>query len=334
MKWFFTIIICLALAMMLAQSRIAYSDWADCGVADDKAASLSLEKSREYETKNDFVNAYEAAAGAYLDCGGGKHEKAVKSATKRLKRKAAEQLEAKADVKACRYYYLDDATPNADSDRALIKYVKTVAWNKPGDFDRAVSDCYVFAQKTKKELDDMALRNAERVLEKEAGAFGKKPKPDTQASMELLRMADSWFRIIESESKFGPGDIAGSKGRKKVDELTVKRGDALLNSVDYELLEDALNYYSSIENMENRRSKINMAKKNASGLGDESMSKGDFEKAERFYRIAGDGAKANKAQSAYEKQERDKEKASSEAEEKRKSKFKKESKDLEKELGI
>ena len=42
--------------------------------------------------------------------------------------------------------------------------------------------------------------------------------------MELLRMADSWFRIIESESKFGPGDIAGSKGRKRVDELTVKEG--------------------------------------------------------------------------------------------------------------
>ena len=317
--------------MILAQSRIAYSDWADCTAADDKAASLSLKKSQEYENKGDFVSSYEAAAGAYLDCGGGKHEKAVKSAAKRLKRKAAEQLEAKADAKACRYYYLDDVTPNADSDRALIKYAKTAAWNKPEDFDHAVSNCYINDQKTKKELDGIALRNAERVLEKEAGAFGKKPKPDTQASMELLRMADSWFRIIESESKFGPGDIAGSKGRKRVDELTVKRGDALLNSTDYELLEDAHSYYSLIEN---HHDKMKQAKKNASVLGGESMSKGDFEKAERFYRIAGDGAKANKAQSAYEKQERDKEKASSEAEEKRKSKFKKESKDLEKELGI
>lgn len=331
MKRFFTIIIGLVLAMALAQSRIAYSDCEDCTAADDKAALQSLKKSQEYENKGDFVNAHEAARGAYAECCGGKHEKAVESAAKRLKRKAAEQLEAKADAKACRYYYLDDGIPNADSDRALIKHVKTVAWNKPGDFDRAVSSCNIFAQKTKKELDGMALRNAETVLEKEAEAFGKKPKPDTQASRELLRAADLWFCMIESESKFGPGDIAGSKGRKKVDELTVKRGDALLNSIDHELLEDALGYYSLIEN---HHDKMKQAKKNASGLGDESMSKGDFEKAERFYRLAGDNAKANKAESAYEKRERDKEKASVEAEEKRKSKFKKESKDLEKELGI
>ncbi|MFZ3073333.1 MAG: hypothetical protein WA162_08825 [Thermodesulfobacteriota bacterium] len=322
MKRFFTVIICLALAMMFVQSRIAYSDCADCTAADDKAASQSLKKSQEYENKGDFVNAYEAADGAYGDCCGGKHEKALTSEAKRLKRKAAEQLEAKADAKAC-WYYLDGGNSNMDSDRALIKYAKTVAWNKPGDFDSAVSNCRPEDMKTKKELDGIASRNADRALEKEAEAFGKKPKPDTEASRELLRMADSWFRIIDD-----------SKGRKRVDELTIKRGDALLNSTDYELLEDALDYYSSIENMENRRNKMNMAKKNASALGDESMGKGDFEKAERFYRIAGDSAKANKAGSAYEKQERDKEKASAEAEEKRKLKFKKESKDLEKELGI
>lgn len=239
---------------------------------------------------------------------------------KRLNLKFGEQAEKEAHFypEAAKYFHAAESF--ADEDRVMMKYARSAPTNIKvfatafGYFDRDRHDGH--SESDIRKLKAIASAAAAAELKKEDAAFARVSASHANSitaiseSRKHLEIARDWLRFVPEQMK----DVSAR---------AVQRGDKFAAEDGRESLRTALDYYGFAENPGKEKSVRNKARR----LGDEHAKKGETLVAVDFYRIAGDTDKAD-ALDKRSKQERAK------VEQKRQKNFKKESDDLEKELGF
>lgn len=287
-----------------------------------------------------FIEAIEGYYDAYLDCNNDDPlSLSAMEGAKRAGYKLGELQEKKGNLYTGgpengigAFEWFEASTNYADADRVMVKAAKKTedikAFTVFADHFRyrnhnmeslkLKSPGYIFDADNLKELGKEASKRGDAVLVKENEVFGKAQKSRNsgvyQESIELLQLADEWFRILEDPNE------------KKVFERAEIRGDALYANENHESLKFAIIYYALFHNEE----KIERVKTKASMLGDACAKKTDYENAITYYGIADNYAKEKEMSALLEKQERENE----DKEEQRQDKFKKDQVDLERELGL
>lgn len=319
----------LAVLPLIVFSRTASADMEDCGSGAIQASKAGLAKSKKLETQGDYEAAYNSIPDFECHINDNALDGELRAARKRLGPKAAAQIEDKKPKVACELYqeYSDNSNNHQytkDADRVILKYAKSVPFDNPGGFLLCPpSD----DAKLRAELKDIATRNADKVLAKEAARFDEvSSRDELTASKDLLRTAYSWGDIYPIENKSISAKVRG---------VAIKHGDKLKAHDDAKSLELAIDYYDLYNDSEHsNEDKKKSVRTKAASLGDGMMKKKDYTHAAEYFDVAGERGKRDEALKLAKGIKDENERSAKEKENKRQKEFKKDADKLDKELGM
>ncbi len=267
-----------------------------------------VQRAQTAEQAGRFKEAHAEASKAMSVCARQIDAAQVQAMTRRLAGKIGEQEErAGRPEEAARWYLQAERVP--DADRAMLKHAQAASQN-PAAFHKAWS--YFDRGRPGgrsashiEELRKIAAANGERELAAEGKHFT--PLRDT---LDELGRARDWLRYVD-------------RGEERVNARAVARGDALARDDAPGPLERALPYYRFAGDAAREKA----LRERAGRLGDAAAAKGDAAAAVRYYELAGLTGKAAQLARNVKAQEQ-------KAEAKRRQAFDKDTKALEKELGL
>lgn len=227
------------------------------------------------------------------------------------------------NAKAGAFDWLTATGNPREADRVMLRYARTIPADKAKDFKaplghfRKGKDAKALAK-----LKDVASSHVDGFLRKEPGAFNKKEviggfSPEKR-SLNLLKRAGKWA------SYFGGSHLEKIKGR------AVKRGDVLYKD---DAFPSSLEYAVSFYRLAKDEGRIKKVRVKADRLGEKSAVRGRISKARKYFRIAGNDARADEMARLLKREEKKEKKKMHRTEEQKKD-FRKGTKELEKEFGF